>query len=97
MFFLKTKYETFQQEKDEVAASKILHLYIYPIQCRLIEILKENCCVVQITDMFVVCVASAKVKLYYPSLLAARAELHIQHNKVSYRLIYCLILAISSA
>ena len=58
MFFLKSKYETFQQEKDGVAASKILHLYIYPIQCCLIEILKENCCVVQITEMFVVSVAS---------------------------------------
>ena len=33
MFFLKSKYEAFQQEKDGAAASKILHLYIYPIQC----------------------------------------------------------------
>ena len=63
MFFLKSKYETSQQEKDGVAASKILHLYIYPIQCRLIEILKENCCVVQITEVFVVCVASSSKAL----------------------------------
>ena len=44
----------------------------------LLKILKENCCAVQITNC---CMWQTKI---LSSFLAARAELHIQHNKVSY-------------